>query len=186
MFCKYCGKNAGDNDICADCMKKTVNADISRDTGDKSNTPSVQLDKTEGTEAAARIQDKKGSVGYKKDALPGFRTNTTWKKVIVGIYYAIVAIYVLNLYGHNWYSALTMLTVLWLPVSIMGDLTNREGTLHVKLRDKPFIMKFLWGIGSSIISVILAVIFIEILIYMEENSYNFIDLFNVWFDALYN
>lgn len=65
MFCKYCGKEAGENDVCADC-KKTISDFM---THSATNTENINVTAAPPPEP------------YDANALVGFRTGKTWKKL---------------------------------------------------------------------------------------------------------
>ena len=139
MFCKYCGKESGESDICANCQK-TISGFIS-DGG--------------ATGANINVTVSAQPEFYNANAGLGFRTEKTWKKIVAVIYWILtIPGVILTWMDSGWYAALEMLVyVLYIPTAIQFS-TTREFRLNKWLKDKGALLQVL-GVVFYIIAVAL-------------------------------
>lgn len=149
MFCRYCGKNSGDSDICSECLKK-----INDFMAEENNRNNINI-----SGQTNAVNEK-----YYSDRPLGFRTNKPWKMVISSVYYLYGLYCIIHMYntGEGWLDAFTVFIGFAFPVDIADKATNKGSRVNKWLEDKSCFMKFLWVVCYTVFALIAAAVMIRI------------------------
>lgn len=140
MFCKYCGKESGSEDVCAECKDKNI----------KSDAINEIIDRIAVSSESNIAGQKTGTAG--NYSMPvGFRTNTTWKKIVAICYYIYVAYAVIHMYNigeYGWYDGFCTYMGFFLPVEIFKSFTDKNSKINQWLFDKGGLVRAFVNFGK--------------------------------------